>query len=229
MKTEISELTALSQGLCVLQTTSGAGLVDYSVDTTERRLAMTAAEADGNAPITVWFELDGISECTVGQPAQFVVKRENYFVPLLSGTVTSIHPYLLVIDANTGSLHTISAGEVVDLHRLVAEVDDSRTEVDITGGQARAVLVPLSQRKTTQEMAGLMTSPPRIRARWSGSNVSRCRPATIVIAESSPEVLRCECGESASGPSLFDPVFFAEPPHDFLYSSAAEDNLHEVI
>ncbi|MGV0157075.1 hypothetical protein ACSW29_27415 [Rhodococcus sp. GB-02] len=102
MKTEISELTALSQGLCVLQTTSGAGLVDYSVDTTERRLAMTAAEADGNAPITVWFELDGISECTVGQPAQFVVKRENYFVPLLSGPVTSIHPYLLVIDANAG-------------------------------------------------------------------------------------------------------------------------------
>ncbi|UPU40848.1 hypothetical protein M0639_17380 [Rhodococcus qingshengii JCM 15477] len=74
-----------------------------------------------------------------------------------------------------------------------------------------------------------MTSPPRIRARWLGSNVSRCRQATIVIAESRPEVLRCECGESASGLSVFDPVFFAEPPHDFLYSSAAEDNLHEVI
>ena len=45
----------------------------------------------------------------------------------------------------------------------------------------------------------------------------------------SPEVLRCECGESASGLSVFDSVFFAEPPHDFLYSGAAEDNLHEVI
>lgn len=77
MKTEISELTALSQGLCVLQTTSDAGLVDHSVDTTQRRLAMTAAEADGNAPITVWFKFDGISEGAVGQPAQFVVKRRT--------------------------------------------------------------------------------------------------------------------------------------------------------
>lgn len=104
MEPTIHDLTTQSQGLWVVQTTSGTEPIDYLVDAEGRRLAMIAALSEEIAPVAVWFRLDQVSDCAVGRPAQFLVVKASRTVRLQTGPVTSIQPYRLA-SGRTGGDH----------------------------------------------------------------------------------------------------------------------------